>query len=99
MLAALSRCGIEAGAWGIVKISKTNTVKSLFGVEHSREIPHGDYLYIRSDKISDIVFGYLENAVYDIIMTDERDMEHEEEGVPLCTCYSTSNLNPLLLTH
>lgn len=80
---SLNTCGVNADAWGIVKISKTNTVKSLFGVEHSREIPHGDYLYIRSDKISDTVFGYLENAVYDIIMTDERDMEHEEEGVPL----------------
>lgn len=83
LLYAVVRHGVSGDAMGIININKFNTVKKVFGAESTRTIPHGDYLFIRSDKISDAVFGYLENAVYDIIMTDKRDMVHFEEGVPI----------------
>lgn len=76
-------CGVPADAMGWCVINKVNTPKALFKVEPSRPIPDGDYLYVRSDKISDTTFDYLENATYDILMTDEKDMVHEEENVPI----------------
>lgn len=83
LLHNILRCGVPADAMGWCVINSVNTPKELFGVDANRPIPHGDYLYIRTDKISDTVFGYLEGGTYDIIMTDEQDMVHEEEGVPI----------------
>ena len=75
--------GVNHDAMGMVTIHNQQDVESLFETKHDRTVEPGRYAYIETDHISDFQFGEMENAVDDIIMTDEQDMVHEEEEVPL----------------
>lgn len=72
-------CGVNSRAMGMVTIRKQKDVESLFETKHDRKVERGRYAYIRTDEISDNQFGEMENAVDDIIMTDELDERHQEE--------------------
>jgi len=71
--------GVNHNAMGMVTIRKQKDVECLFETKHDRKVERGRYAYIRTDEISDNQFGEMENAVDDIIMTDELDERHQEE--------------------
>lgn len=77
--------GVNHNAMGMVTLRTGADVKSVFEghVSDYWEPEPGRYAYIESDEISDFQFGEMENAVDQILMTDERDMKHEDEGVPV----------------
>lgn len=62
MLDALSRCGIEADAWGFVPMGKGYQFKKFFGDEPDREFVPGRYVFVNAAHISDDAFEYLANA-------------------------------------
>lgn len=76
-------CGISYKAVGMVTIRKQGDVEVLFDTTHDREVEPGRYAYVRSDEISDEVFGNICNVSYDTIFTEEPDEKHPEEGVPV----------------
>lgn len=85
-LEMIVRCGVSADAMDMVTLNKWRDVKDKFDGHltsgYWKPTP-GRYAYIRTDEISDTVFGYMENAMNQLLMTDEQDMKHEEEGVPV----------------
>jgi hypothetical protein len=62
ILEALSRCGIEAGAWGIIPMGKDYPFKQFFGGRPIHKFEPGRYVYVKAVHISDDAFGYLDNA-------------------------------------
>ena len=62
MLDALSRCGIEANAWGMVPMGKDYQFKKFFGDEPMGEFVPGRYVYVNAAHIGDDAFEYLTTA-------------------------------------
>lgn len=62
MLDALSRCGVEANAWGFVPIGKDYQFKKFFGDEPMGEFVPGRYVWVNAAHISNDAFEYLANA-------------------------------------
>lgn len=85
-LEMIVRCGVSSEALGMVTLKSWRDVKDKFDghltSDYWKPVP-GRYAYIRSDEISDTTFGYVEDAADQVLMTDERDMKHEREGVPV----------------
>lgn len=78
--------GVNHSAMGMVTLNSWRDVKEKFDGHLTSGYWNpepGRYAYIETDGISDDQFGLMENAVDQILMTDEQDMEHEDEGVPL----------------
>lgn len=62
MLEALSQCGIEANAWGIIPMGKDYPFVEMFGDEPMGEFKPGKYVYVDATHVSDDAFEYLTNA-------------------------------------
>lgn len=78
--------GVNHNAMGMVTLNSWRDVKDIFDGHLTSgywDPKPGRYAYIESDEISDDQFGLMENAADKILLTDERDMKHEDEGVPV----------------
>lgn len=69
MLEALSRCGIEANAWGFVPMGKNYPFKKFFGARPIHKFEPGQYVYVDALHVSDEAFDYLDNAADHIIFS------------------------------
>lgn len=62
MLDALDRCGIKAGAWGMVPMGEDYQFEKFFGAKPDGRFVPGRYVYVDASHISDDAFEYLTNA-------------------------------------
>lgn len=75
MLEALSRCGIEANAWGIVPMGKDYPFKEFFGDEPISEFVPGRYVYVDAAHVSEEGFEYLANGADHVIFGDDPEQQ------------------------
>lgn len=71
MLNALSRCGIEANAWGFVPMGKDYQFKKFFHDEPDGEFVPGRYVYVNAAHIGDDAFEYLASAADHVLFAPD----------------------------
>ena len=75
MLDALSRCGVEANAWGMVPMGKDYPFKQFFGTEPMGTFEPGTYVYVNAAHVGDDAFEYLANAADHVLFCPDLERQ------------------------